>query len=293
MNSSFSIIIPLYNKAKTISKTLDSITNLEGTDYEIVVVDDGSTDDGPQIVQSYQSNKLKLFRKPNGGVSSARNYGAEKARNSWLIFLDADDLLTMDCLQIFGDLINRFPRDEVFVGNFIQKFPNKTVTRNCKKEFVSENPHRDIWLFRFYMRPGAFCVNKHAFLKSGGYDERMSFNEDFEYCMRLSSLFRVVATPKIVMEYVMDHNEASGKKHPLERNFAYYIPYMNISNTFLKYEYYHKLCSTIKIYKKHNDNTSVGILSDIKLNKFDKLYPLKAWFLSRILLINRIVVSIN
>lgn len=281
---SFSIIIPLYNKSRTITQTLDSVCSLAWDHYEVVVVDDGSTDDSPEIVNSYSSERIKLYRKTNGGVSSARNYGAQKASNPWLIFLDADDLLFPEALQVFGDLIERYPRDEVFVGNFQYKRNENMVTRYCRKEFVSEHPSRDIWLFHIYMRPGSFCINTHSFSISGGYDERMSFNEDFEYCMRLAQLFRIVSTPKMVMEYVTDENEARKKIHPLENNFCYYIPYMNITDSFVRYGYYQRLLVSIKRYKENNETHAFNTLTEIKRSKFGLVYSLKAWIMHRTLI---------
>lgn len=277
MNQQFSIIIPLYNKGKTITKTLDSVTNIQGFEYEVVVVDDGSTDEGPDIVAAYPSNRVKLFRKPNGGVSSARNYGAMKATKQWLIFLDADDLLLPDCLEIYSKLIERYPNDEVFVGNHQQMQGNTMVTMYCKKEFVSENPHRDIWYSLFYLQPGSFCCSSHAFQVSGGYDERMSYNEDFEYCMRIAGLFRMVVTPEIVLEYVTEQNEGRVKVHPLNKNFAYYLPSMNLTNRFVRNKYYNALCSAENKYKQVGDYESANLLKEIKQEKFGKSYSIIAW----------------
>ena len=114
-----SVIIPLYNKEKCIRKTIDSILNQKGfSDFEIVVVDDGSTDESCRIVETISDNRVVLYHKKNGGVSSARNYGALLAKGNWITFLDADDLFYPDALSIFQNLISRYPDDELFVANF-------------------------------------------------------------------------------------------------------------------------------------------------------------------------------
>lgn len=274
MNIAFSIIIPLYNKSRTITQTLDSVCSLAWDHYEVVVVDDGSTDDSPEIVNSYPSKRIKLYRKTNGGVSSARNYGAQKACNPWLIFLDADDLLFPESLKIFADMIERHPQDQIFAGNYQRMKKGKMVSNKCENEFVSVNPHRDIWYRRFYLRPGAFCCSEHAFKISGGYDERMNYQEDMEYCMRLASLFRVVVSPKLVMEYVTEESEARVKVHPLNKNFSFYLPCMNVSDRYLGYKYYSVLCGSIRKYCQANEQEAVRILSNIKKEKFNRWFQI-------------------
>ena len=90
-----SIIIPLFNKSKYIAATLESILNQEFNDYEVIVVNDGSTDESPQIVKSYAEKdpRIKLTNIPNKGVSNARNVGLHLASGDWIQFLDGDDLI--------------------------------------------------------------------------------------------------------------------------------------------------------------------------------------------------------
>ena len=88
-----SVVIPLYNKAHTIKKTLDCVLRQTYRDYEIVIVDDGSNDNGVQLInEKYQDSQIRIISQKNQGVSVARNTGIEKARGEWISFLDADDL---------------------------------------------------------------------------------------------------------------------------------------------------------------------------------------------------------
>ena len=90
-----SIIVPLFNKSKYIAATLDSILQQKFDDYEVIIINDGSTDESPQIVEEYaeKDHRICLINIPNGGVSNARNVGLNYARGGWIQFLDGDDLI--------------------------------------------------------------------------------------------------------------------------------------------------------------------------------------------------------
>src|SRR5690606_8126065 len=95
----FSVIIPLYNKENFVAATIDSVLAQSFSDFELIVVDDGSSDNSGQIVQSYTDKRITYIRTENRGVSSARNLGIEKASADYITFLDADDLWKPDFLQ--------------------------------------------------------------------------------------------------------------------------------------------------------------------------------------------------
>lgn len=89
---SFSVIIPLYNKGNCISRAIESILKQTYQNFEILIVDDGSTDDGAIKVKAFQDSRIHLIQQQNFGVSVARNTGVQYSHNPYLCFLDADDL---------------------------------------------------------------------------------------------------------------------------------------------------------------------------------------------------------
>jgi len=98
-----SIIIPVYNTEKYISWCLDSCLNINGQindDYEIICVNDGSTDNSIEILRQYENKGIRVFSKLNGGVSSARNLGLEKSKGEYVWFIDSDDMIVPNSLQI-------------------------------------------------------------------------------------------------------------------------------------------------------------------------------------------------
>ena len=89
-----SVVIPLYNKQNCIRETLRSVLNQSYTDFEVLVVDDGSTDGSLEVVREFSDKRLRIIEKPNSGVSATRNAGIAAAANEWIAFLDADDIWT-------------------------------------------------------------------------------------------------------------------------------------------------------------------------------------------------------
>ena len=117
-----SVVIPLYNKEKTIKKTLNSILLQSYSNYEIVIVDDGSTDDSYSIVSNYvesniEKQRIRLLHQENGGPSKARNTGAKHAQGEWIVFLDADDELLPDALNTFVSIIRKHPDYDIIDCN--------------------------------------------------------------------------------------------------------------------------------------------------------------------------------
>ena len=100
MRTLFSIIIPCYNQAHFLPDCLESLVNPSFSNWEAIVVNDGSTDNTNEVAKSYclKDNRIRIIQKENGGLSSARNKGIENANGSRLIFLDSDDFLYEKCL---------------------------------------------------------------------------------------------------------------------------------------------------------------------------------------------------
>jgi len=88
----FSVVIPLYNKERSVKNTIESVLNQTFQDFEVIVVNDGSTDNSLEVVKSFNDERIRIINQKNSGVSSARNRGIKEAKYEWIAFLDADDL---------------------------------------------------------------------------------------------------------------------------------------------------------------------------------------------------------
>ena len=125
MNLRFSIIIPLYNKANFIAKTLNSVLNQTYTDFEVVIVNDGSTDNSLEIVQIFDDKRIKLFTTKNQGVSATRNFGIKQSQGDYIAFLDADDIWEEKFLETINKLILSFPNEQVYASSLKIRTPKK------------------------------------------------------------------------------------------------------------------------------------------------------------------------
>ena len=143
----YSIIVPVYNTGKYLDKCIISLINQDYKDYEIIIVNDGSTDNSLDIIDKYSSkyDNIHNYNKENGGLSSARNYGIEKSSGEYLLFVDSDDYLDNNALKIIDENIKD---NDILVFNFYMDNGKSINVKNtyfdnisdkCKK-FVTANP---------------------------------------------------------------------------------------------------------------------------------------------------------
>lgn len=127
MNPLFSIIIPAYNAGEFLGKAVDSVLEQDFNDYELIIVDDGSTDNTPQICKEYaekNSDKIIVISKDNQGVSAARNAGIKIARGQYILFIDSDDFIEPDSLSVLSKSITQLGCPDILVfGILSNKFP--------------------------------------------------------------------------------------------------------------------------------------------------------------------------
>lgn len=114
----FSIIIPTYNRAHMISRGIESVINQTYTNWELIIIDDGSTDNTKEVVESYNDSRIQYYWQKNQERSVARNNGIGKAKGDWICFLDSDDWYDKDCLKFYHDIIIKHPKETMIKANF-------------------------------------------------------------------------------------------------------------------------------------------------------------------------------
>ncbi len=130
MKPFFSVIIPLYNKENYLKNTLNCVFNQTFVDFEVIVVNDGSTDNSIKVVEEYKDERLIVIHQKNQGVSVARNTGMAHAKANYLCFLDADDLWKTNHLQVFYDTIAKFPEAKMYCGRYVTQISKNTFINN-------------------------------------------------------------------------------------------------------------------------------------------------------------------
>lgn len=255
-NIRFSIIVPLYNKENTILDTINSVLSQTYQDFELIIVDDGSTDSSVSIVQAIKDIRIKIIKQINKGVSSARNTGYKKAKGEWILFLDADDLLCDNALAHYVQLISRHDNYLVFVSNFWCKNIDVTIAHSYgRRERIVKNTMKALWYKEFYARPGNTIIHRTVLDSIGGFDEGLSYNEDYEFSIRLLTHYAVVYTPEKLMIYNLLSNEESIKHNNVRNSFSNKIEPLSFNSIYRKLLLY---CVVYFNGFKYNQNSSLG-----------------------------------
>lgn len=223
-----SIIIPLYNKEKTIFKTVNSCLSQDYTNIEVVVVDDGSTDNSLNMIKSITDSRLVVKSFPNGGVSAARNRGAKIANGDFLIFIDADDLMLSNCVSTLVALKKKYPGADIYCGNceVVSNGESTPFCKNKKEGFINNN-FRERYFRKFTMSAGSTMYSKVSYERHGGYDIRISIFEDTDFDLRYLRFAKIVYTPKCLYKHILDNAELSVNLKPLN---CYYTNYADFND---------------------------------------------------------------
>ena len=113
MNYFFSVVIPLYNKANYIQSCLESVLKQTHKEFEVILVNDGSTDGSEAVVERFQDSRIRLVHQENKGASAARNKGVSLAKHEWIALIDADDYWYPNHLEELQNTIEQFPKADV------------------------------------------------------------------------------------------------------------------------------------------------------------------------------------
>lgn len=225
----YSIVIPLYNKEDSIRRAIDSVFGTGYADLEIIVVDDGSTDNSAARVTTYTDPRLKYLFQSNSGVSAARNRGILEAQGEWILLLDADDEIMPEAMATYDAMTDKFPHAEVLVQRIAYaNQPDRglltRLARHIRPVFQTRSPFFAIWANLCYPRPDNFCFKKKLCLHSGLFDERMAFWEDFDFTRRIVRQRTMAVSTATGAKYIQATTGLSRTPHPAEREMAHYIP---------------------------------------------------------------------
>ncbi len=202
-----SIIIPTYNVGKYIDQTLESIFNQDFTDYEIIVVDDGSTDATQSVLESFK-NRISYCYQENRGPAAARNVGIKMAKGKYIAFQDGDDLwpksklkLQMELMESYTDVgllsgdMQRFSEGHVKVSSMFKKY-------GFDRNFFGDNfyvidAYKKIYVQGNYIPTGTVILRRNCLEKVGCFDEGLRHSEDLDLWLRIAMQYRLAYSNEI------------------------------------------------------------------------------------------------
>ncbi len=180
-----SVVIPTYNRAQFVKEAIASVLEQTYKDFELIVVDDGSTDETPQVLAAY-GDKLKVLRQENKGVSAARNAGISAAQGEWIAFLDSDDLWKKQKLEKQVEWLQAHP--QVRICHTDEIWIRRGVRVNPMKKHAKPNG----WIFEqclplCVVSPSSVLIHRSLFEKHGVFDESLPACEDYDLWLRFAA----------------------------------------------------------------------------------------------------------
>jgi glycosyltransferase involved in cell wall biosynthesis len=214
---SFSIVIPLYNKALHIQRALNSVFEQTCQNFEIIVINDGSTDNGREIVENIHDARLRLINQSNQGVSAARNRGAQAARHEWVAFLDADDEWLPNFLDSIQVLIESFPGCGLYATAVKTVRPNGDTYLPSLDKLPLEpwfglvpNYFEILQDSLSVIHSSAVAVPREILLEVGGFPEGIHLLEDVTCWVKIALRYPIAFNPKRMAIY---HQDASNRSN--------------------------------------------------------------------------------
>lgn len=201
----FSIVIPTYNRASFLEVNIPLLLNLKYEFYELIVVDDGSTDNTEALLNSIKDTKLHYYKKLNAERAAARNYGAVRAKGNYITFLDSDDILFNDALEKAANVIQEYNEPNfLHLGYEIGSSTKVNKTINGIKDndvtiFIQGNPLSCMGVF---LKKEIF--QKHLFNE----DRELSASEDWEFWIRLAAHYGIRTNDHIIGRLI-EHDSRS------------------------------------------------------------------------------------
>lgn len=211
-----SILIPLYNSEKFIKETIECCLKQTYPNIEIIIVDDGSTDNSYAIAKSYESEHIHIFRQPNSGACKARNLAFEKSTGDYIMYLDADDLMSYNKIEKQIELLSQYDyhpniiatcRYEEFYENSNVKFNKRIIYRNYS---TGLDLLEDAWNNSVFFLVSCYLVSRKLIEQTGKWNEQLTKVQDGEFfCRVLSQASHILFCKEAYFLYRRGHSSIS------------------------------------------------------------------------------------
>lgn len=210
-----SVIIPTYNYGKYIEKAIDSVLDQTYRDFEIIVVDDGSTDDTKEIIETKNNKKIRYFYQTNRGASAARNKGIAEARGEYFVFLDADDSFCPENLEKKLSILERNANAGFVYSDGIYKYSGKKKkSSDYGLSAAGAKLSGDIFLKLlegYKIETSAVMLRAVCIRDVGGFDEKITALQDYDLFLRICSKYPASFIDECLFESVRHEDSLSQK----------------------------------------------------------------------------------
>ncbi len=231
----FSVIIPLYNKAPYVKKAIESVLEQTWRDFELVVVDDGSSDDSYAVAESVLKGSpipYQLLYQANAGVSTARNNGVAASHGDYLCFLDADDWWAPTFLERMDNLIHSYSDAGIYGTNYyyVKNGKQRVCVTTAETGYINycrvyaERLQMPLWT-------GAVCVSHPVFDEMGGFRSHLKLGEDFDLWIRVALKYKVAFLNEPLSYYYQDSDTTwrlVGKLHNPKTHMLWNLDYLSL-----------------------------------------------------------------
>lgn len=263
-NNLFSIIVPVYNSEKYLSDCIISLIEQTYKNIEIILVNDGSNDSSDLVCKMFKDkdNRIKYIKKTNGGVSSARNTGLNEAKGDYIMFVDSDDLLKNDCVEILNDYFISYNLD-------IIKFSYTKFLNNYKKEYkytcttnqVLHNDNYKNTIFPYVFKTNDLCnICNAAFKKETinelNFDENILVGEDFLFMINALIKSNSIMFINESLYFYRLNFESATQQYDFEKNVKKYTSEVTAFRLINKLLNDNNYSIDLKNNTKYNDATS-------------------------------------
>jgi glycosyltransferase involved in cell wall biosynthesis len=218
-----SIVIPAYNAERTIRETVKSVLDQSFADFELLVIDDGSTDGTLSVLEGFTDKRLQVHSFSNAGLSASRNRGTALARGQFVAFLDADDLWTPGKLAAQLEALERHPEAVLAYSwvDFIDE--NSHYLTNGTYQHLSGNIYVSLLLGNFLESGSNPLIRRTQLIEAGGFDETLTSGEDWDCWLRLAAHHSFVLVPQADVLYRKSAGSMSRNTVRMEKNILQVI----------------------------------------------------------------------
>lgn len=274
-----SIIVPVYNVENKVNRCLDCLVNQTYKNIEMLLIDDGSTDNSGQICDEYakKDKRIKVIHKQNGGVSSARNVGIKEASGKYLMFVDSDDYMEKNTCEIMADAIEKYNVD-LIIASYNTVYNDKIMKHICTEKIYKnisdiKDDFRLIYMDCFLNSPWNKLFKKEFITKK--FDENMRYFEDYYFVLDYMDNIKNLATIETPLYYYVEDVNSSLTKIFREDTFdvfpKIYKRQLDFCHKYLGTEFDCELKSSL-LYGFYNTAQKLVYSNNTKKYKVDMIY---------------------